>query len=181
MKINNKTIKEPLINDEIKGYKLVRLIYEDNNKENNLSFNILTTLEIAKSKASEMKLDLVEINGNANPPILKIIDYSKYLFNLKKNLKNKKKTSQIKEIQLKTNISEHDIDTKVKQAKKFIADGDKVKVTLTMKGRELTRREDSKKCIFVFIDKMSDVAIPESMPKDDNNKSIVILKTKNKS
>ena len=84
----------------------------------------------------------------------------------------------MKEIQLNTNISEHDLLIKVKKSKEFINDGDKVKVVLTMKGRELGRREESKTCLYKFITYMEDVAVPESLPRDENNRSIVILKRK---
>lgn len=177
MKANKQKIVEPLINDEIRGYKQVRVIYQDP-LDNSKSFNKIVSLYEAKTLAKNLELDIVEINPKSDPPILKIVNYSKFLFDLKKNAKQKKKTSQIKEIKITTNICEHDIDTKVRQAKSFIEDGDKVKITLTMKGRELTRRDESKKSIFVFINKMSDFAIPETMPRDEGNKSIVILKGK---
>lgn len=85
----------------------------------------------------------------------------------------------MKEIQLSTNISSNDLNTKVRKAKEFIEDGNKVKVVLTMKGRELGRREDSKKSLLTFIVEMDEVAVPESLPRDEGNKCTVILK-KNK-
>jgi translation initiation factor IF-3 len=99
------------------------------------------------------------------------------LYELKKAAKkNKANTKPLKEVQLSVNIADHDLQTKVNQAKKFIGEGSKVKVVLTMKGRELSRREDNKKSIYLFISGLEEVATPESMPKDEGNKTIVILK-----
>lgn len=145
----------------------------------NLVESKVVSMEEAKKIAQALGLDLIEINSKVNPPIIRIDDYSKFLFDQKKLAKkNKQKPSQIKEVQLSTNIGSNDLDIKVKKAKDFINDGNKVKVVLTMKGRELSRREESKKSLYVFIDKMSDISVAESYPKDDGNKCIVILKHK---
>ena len=169
--IKNK-INEPRINDEIRGVETVRIV-GDNIESREIS------LKEAKRIASNLELDLVEINGNVNPPIVKVVDYSKYMFELKKALKNKnKKNCVLKAIQLSTNISSNDLNTKVRKAKEFIEDGNKVKVVLTMKGRELGRREDSKKSLLTFIVEMDEVAVPESLPRDEGNKCTVILKKK---
>lgn len=124
--IKNK-INEPRINDEIRGVETVRIV-GDNIESREIS------LKEAKRIASNLELDLVEINGNVNPPIVKVVDYSKYMFELKKALKNKnKKNCVLKEIQLSTNISSNDLNTKVRKAKEFIEDGNKVKVVLKKK------------------------------------------------
>jgi translation initiation factor IF-3 len=126
-----------------------------------------------------MELDLIEINPKSNPPVLKIADYSKYLYELKKQAKARKQNkTELKEISLSVNISMHDLEIKANKAKEFISKGDKVKVTLMMKKRELVRREENKKSILQFILLLSDVATPESMPKDEGNKTTVILKKK---
>ena len=152
----NVAFNEPRINEDITGYDTVRLIYSPLNEE---GFNKVVSLEEAKRIADKNELDLIEINGKARPAIVKV-------------------TSVLKEVQLNTNISEHDLLIKVNKAKEFIKDGNKVKVVLTMKGRELTRREESKTCLYKFITYMEDVAIPENMPRDENNRSMVILKRK---
>jgi translation initiation factor IF-3 len=90
--------------------------------------------------------------------------------------KNKQNAKPLKEIQLSVNIASHDLQTKVNNAKKFIEDGSKVRVILSMKGRELNRREENKRSILEFIVMMDDVAIPESAPRDEGNKTVVILK-----
>lgn len=160
------------VNDEIKGYNTVRLIGKDIESQE-------VTLEKAFDIASELGMDLIEINSKCNPPIIRVCQYDKFIYELKKNQKKNKNTATtVKEIQLSVNIASNDLKVKAKKAKEFIEDGDKVKVTLTMKGRELNRREENKKSIFEFITLLDDVAIPESMPKDENNKTIVILKKK---
>lgn len=165
-----KTLKPNFrVNDNIHAYE-VRIVGE------NIESKVVTLSE-AKKIASDFGLDLIEINSNGSVPIVRIADYNKFLYELKKNAKkNSHHVKPFKEVQLSVNIAEHDLDTKVNQAKKFIAEGSKVKAILTMKGREVTRREESKKSILEFITKMEDVALPESMPKDEGNKTIVILK-----
>ena len=126
-----------------------------------------------------MELDLIEINPSTQPPIMKIASYEKLMYEIKKNAKKNKHTAKpLKEIQLSVNITEHDLQTKANNAKKFIENGNKVKATLTMKGRELSRREENKRSILEFIVMLEDVAVPESQPRDDGNKTIVILKKK---
>ena len=160
------------INDEIKFYPQVRIVGDGIESK-------VVTLKEAKAIAETMEMDLVEINSKVNPPILRICAYDKFLYEMKKNAKkNKQTTSQLKEIQLTVNIASNDLKTKAKKATEFIENGDRVKVTLTMKGRELTRREENKRSIFEFISLLEDVAVAESMPKDENNKTIVVLKKK---
>lgn len=134
-------------------------------------------LNEAKKIAYAMGLDLIEINPNGSTPIVKVASYDKMLYELKKAAKkNKQHTKPLKEVQLSVNIASHDLETKANQAKKFIENGSKVKVVLTMRGRELARRDENKKSIFEFITLLDEVAVPESMPKDEGNKTIVILK-----
>lgn len=173
---------EPRINDEIVGYDKVRLIYKSNTFEkSDKDFSEIVSLDEARNISNEYGLDLIEINKNINPPIIKLYDYKKYLFEQKKNNKEKSKSSNtLKEIQLSVNISEHDLGIKAKKAKEFIKNGDKVKVVLTMRGRENIRRDFSKECFNKFIEIMADVAVCESSPREDGNKVIVILKKKNK-
>lgn len=169
--IKNK-INEPRINDEIRGVDTVRIIGEGIESRE-------ISIKEARKIASNLELDLVEVNGNINPPIVKVVNYSKYMFELKKTLKSKnKKNCVLKEVQLSTNISSNDLNTKVRKAKEFIEDGNKVKVVLTMKGRELGRREESKKSLLTFIVAMEEVAVPESLPRDEGNRCTVILKKK---
>lgn len=159
-------------NDEIYNYDSVRIIGD------NVESKIVTLSE-AKKIAESMELDLVEINNKTKPPILKICSYEKMIYEQKKlQKKNKQQATQIKEIQLSVNIAKHDLETKAKKATEFLEDGHKVKVVLTMKGRELTRREENKRSILEFIVMLEDVASCESNIKDEGNKTMVILKKK---
>lgn len=168
-------IVEPRVNDEIRGYDTARAIYSDSKN----GFNEIMSMKDIFAFADSVELDVIEVNAKMSPPIVKIADYSKYLFDLKKSMKNRNKNNvSLKEIQLSTNISDHDIATKENKAREFLKKGDKVKVVLTMRGRELSRREISKKCVFQFVNDLTDVAVPESMPRDEGNKCIVILKKK---
>lgn len=160
------------VNDGIKYYKEVRIVGEGIESE-------VVPLDKAKRIAESMGLDLVEINSSTTPPITRICQYDKFLYELKKNAKKSKQTTtKVKEIQLRVNIAMHDLETKANQAKRFIEHGDKVKVVLTMRGRELSRREENKKSILEFITLLEDVAVAESLPKDEGNKVIVFLKKK---
>ena len=160
------------INDEIKNYDSVRIIGD--NVE-----SIVVSLFEAKKLAEKMELDLIEINPTAKPPIMRIGNYEKLMYEMKKNAKkNKQKVQELKEIQLSVNIAQHDLETKAKKATQFLNEGHKVKVILTMKGRELTRREENKRSILEFIVMLEDVASCESNLKDEGNKTVVILKKK---
>lgn len=160
------------INDEIVGVSECRIT------GNGIQSEVLPLYKALKL-AEEMEMDLIEINASVTPPIMRIAPYDKFIYQEKKNAKAKQQQPKpLKEIQLNTNIASNDLNTKANKAKEFIANGSKVKVTLTMKGRELLRREENKKAIFEFITLLDEVAIPESMPKDERNRTIVILKPK---
>ena len=158
------------VNDEIRVGGNVRVVGEGIESK-------VVTMSEARKIAEDMELDLVEIQGKSDVPIIRICNYEKMLYELKKAAKkNKQQVKPLKEIQLSVNIAKHDLETKANNAKKFIEDGSRVRVTLAMKGRELSRREDNKKSILEFIVMMDDVAVPESTPKDEGNKTVVILK-----
>ena len=102
------------------------------------------------------------------------------VYELKKTAKKNKQASKpLKEIQLSVNIAKHDLETKANNARKFIEDGSRVRVILSMKGREMSRREENKKSILEFVVLLEDVAVPEAAPRDEGNKTVVILKRKN--
>jgi translation initiation factor IF-3 len=137
-------------------------------------------MQEARKIANSMELDLVEIQGNIETPIIKICNYEKMVYELKKSAKkNKQATKPLKEIQLSVNIAKHDLETKANNARKFIEDGSRVRVILSMKGREMSRREENKKSILEFVVLLEDVAVPEAAPRDEGNKTVVILKRKN--
>jgi translation initiation factor IF-3 len=173
-------INEPRVNDEIKGTPTIRVVYKKSPNENSdEDFVRIMSFSEAMRIAERMCLDLVEISPNAQPPVVKLCDYSKYLYELKKTEKSKHKvTSKLKEISITANISEHDMETKARKVKEFVENGDKVKVSLFLKGRETQRRDEFKKSLYVFIEMVEDFAVPESLPKDEGNRSIVILKAR---
>ena len=124
------------VNDEIRFNGNVRIV------GNEIESRIVSMQE-ARKIANSMELDLVEIQGNIETPIVKICNYEKMVYELKKTAKkNKQQTKPLKEIQLSVNIAKHDLETKANNARKFLEDGSKVRVILSMKGRELTRREE---------------------------------------
>ena len=161
------------INDEIRFNGDVRIVGD------NIESKVVSMSE-ARKIAESMNLDLVEIQGKLEIPVLRICNYEKMIYEMKKSAKkNKQSAKPMKEIQLSVNIAKHDLETKANNARKFIEDGCRVRVTLTMKGRELSRKEENKKSILEFIVMLEDVATPESMLRDEGNKTFVILKKKN--
>lgn len=175
-----KSLNEPRVNEKITGLQVVRVVYKkENGASSEEDFVKIMGLWEARKLAERMELDLVEVSKDSNPPVLKICNYSKYLYELKKSEKNKNRvTTKLKEISITANISEHDMETKAKKVREFIEDGDKVKVSLFLKGREVARRDELKKALYLFIEMVSDVSVPEALPKDEGNRSIVILKAK---
>ena len=160
------------VNDEIRFNGNVRIVGND------IESRIVSMSE-ARDIADDMELDIVEIQGNTEVPIMRICNYEKMMYELKKNAKkNKQNAKPLKEIQLSVNIAKHDLETKANSARKFIEDGSRVRVILSMKGREVSRREENKKSILEFIVLLEDVAVPEMTPRDEGNKTVVILKKK---
>jgi translation initiation factor IF-3 len=143
---------------------------------------VMTTQEAQKIAYSEEK-DLILINENQNPPIVRIEDYNKFLYEQEKAEKEKKKLankSQLKEIQLSVNISDHDLETKAKKGREFLKDGDKVKVVISLKGREKANPSRGELVMLKFAQSVEEFGIPESMPKLESGKWIMMMKTKKK-
>jgi len=160
------------VNEEIRLHGNVRVVGECIESK-------VVSIEEARRIAESMGLDLVDLGGRQETPVLKVCNYEKMVYEMKKAAKkNKQHTKPLKDIQLSVNIAKHDMETKANNARKFIEDGCRVRVTLTMKGRELSRREENKKSILEFIVMLEDVAVPEAVPRDDGNKTSVILKKK---
>ncbi len=117
--------------------------------------------------ANERKLDLVNISPNANPAVCKILDYGKYRYELQKKekeAKKKQKTTEVKEVRLSTFIEEHDIQVKAKTASKFLKNGDKVKVSLRLRGRERDYASKAMEVMTTFAESISDVCSIEKKP-----------------
>ena len=146
-----------------------------NNDGENLG--VLNTNE-AISMAKNYGLDLIEIAPNAKPPVCKIMDIGKYKYDLQKkaNLaKKKQKTVSLKEIKLRPGTEAHDYNFKIKNAKKFINKGDKVKFTVKFKGREMQHTELGKELMNRIIEEIKDIAKVESQPKFEGKQMVMII------
>ncbi|MCR5053426.1 MAG: translation initiation factor IF-3 [Lachnospiraceae bacterium] len=163
-----------MINDEIRD-KEVRLI-----GENGEQLGIMSSRDAMK-KAEEAGLDLVKIAPKAEPPVCKIIDYGKYRYELarkEKEAKKKQKVIEIKEIRLSPNIDENDLNTKLNNARKFLQKGNKVKITLRFRGREMAHMANSKHILDDIAEKMQDVATIEKEPKLEGRSISMVLTEK---
>ena len=163
-----------MINEQIRD-KEVRLI-----GANGEQLGIMSARE-AQKHALEAGLDLVKIAPTAKPPVCKIIDYGKYKYELArkdKEAKKKQKTIEIKEVRLSPNIEENDLNTKVNNARKFLAKGNKVKVTLRFRGREMAHMYNSKHILDEFAQAVSDIAVIDKAPKVEGRAMTMYLTEK---
>ncbi len=163
-----------MINERIRD-KEVRVIGEDGEQ-----LGVMSSREALKL-AREAELDLVKIAPTAKPPVCKIIDYGKYKYEQvrrEKEAKKKQKTMEIKEVRLSPNIDVNDLNTKANQARKFIAKGDKVKVTLRFRGREMAHVNYSKQILDSFCQKLEDVAVVDKPPKMEGRSMVMFLTEK---
>lgn len=159
------------INDEIKG-KEIRLIDKDGNMIG------IVELKNALKMAENDGLDLVEMSPNAKPPVCKIIDYGKYLFEQakkKKEAHKHQKVMVVKEIWLKPKIEDHDLNFKVKNACKFLKQGNKVKVSLRFRGREMSYTAMGMKVINNFATLCSEFGEPDRRPKLEGRNITMVL------
>ena len=160
-----------MINEQIRDRE-VRLIGEDGEQ-----LGIMSAREAMKI-AMEAELDLVKIAPTAKPPVCKIIDYGKYKYEQtrkEKEAKKKQRTVEIKEVRLSPNIDTNDLNTKVNNAKKFISKGNKVKVTLRFRGREMAHVQQSRHILDNFAEMLSDIAVVEKAAKlEGRNMSMVL-------
>lgn len=165
------TISELMINEQIRDRE-VRVIGQDG-----AQLGIMSASE-AMRLAREAELDLVKIAPAAKPPVCKIIDYGKFRYEQarkEKEAKKKQKTIEIKEVRLSPNIDDNDLNTKVSAARKFIQKGDKVKVTLRFRGREMAHVQSSKRILDVFAERMADIAVVEKAPKMEGRSMTMFL------
>lgn len=168
------TISELMINEQIRD-KEVRLI-----GENGEQLGVMSARE-AQKLAEEAGLDLVKIAPTAKPPVCKIIDYGKFRYEQarkEKEAKKKQKVIDVKEIRLSPNIDTNDLNTKVNAAKKFLTKGDKVKVTLRFRGREMAHMKSRKHILDDFAASLSDVAVVEKAPKVEGRSMTMFLTEK---
>jgi translation initiation factor IF-3 len=162
------------INEEVR-FPEVRLIGEGDSQ-------VLSSRE-AMNIANNLELDLILINENANPPVVKIEDYNKFLYKIQKAEKERKKNSTqsvLKELKLSPEISEHDLNTKAKKGEEFLKEGNRIKCTIQLKGRQKATPERGELIMIKFADMLSELGTPEAMPKLEGSKWNMIIKPKKK-
>lgn len=148
--------------------------------EDGEQLGIMSSKEAMKL-AEEAGVDLVKIAPTAKPPVCKIVDYGKFKYEQtrkEKEAKKKQKVIEIKEIRLSPNIDTNDLNTKVNAARKFITKGDRVKVTLRFRGREMTHMNSSKHILDDFAEALSDIAVMEKAPKVEGRSMTMFLAEK---
>ena len=135
----------------------------------------------AQMMANSKNLDLVKISPNANPPVCKIMDYGKYKYEQarkEKDSKKKQKVVTVKEVRLRPGIEKNDLNTKANQAMKFLKKGDKVKVELRFRGRELGHKDLGKQVMLEFIDLVKEFGEPTKAPAFEGNNMVVMIDPK---
>ena len=148
--------------------------------ENGENLGVLLTAE-AIEQAAEVGLDLVEVSPNADPPVAKFLDVGKFKYETQKkaNLARKsQKTQEIKEIKMRPNIDDHDYDTKMKKVFSFIGEGDKVKITLRFRGRELAHGELGMRLLQRVQDDVAESAKVEQHPRMEGRQMLMVLSPK---
>ena len=163
-----------MINEQIRDRE-IRLIGEDGQQ-----LGIMSSREAMKI-AREAELDLVKIAPQAKPPVCKIIDYGKYRYELErkeKEAKKKQKTIEVKEVRLSPNIDSNDLNTKIASARKFIEKGNKVKVTLRFRGREMAHVQSSRHILDEFAKALEDIALVDKPAKMEGRSMAMFLTEK---
>ncbi len=161
----------PRVNEEIR-IPQVRLIDQDGEMQ-----GVLTVRE-AMQRAFSVGLDLVEISPNADPPVCKILDFGKFKYEQQKKrneAKKKQKVIEIKEIKVRPNIDENDYQVKMRAMKSFIEEGDKVKVTLRFRGREMTHQDIGVRVLERIRSEMDTTSKVEQMPRMENRQMVMVL------
>lgn len=154
----------------------VRLVGE------NVEVGVYPTQEALKM-AQQQQLDLVEISPNANPPVCKIIDYNKFLYDKKKKekeMKAKAKVSEVKEIRFTPNTDDHDFDFKSRHAEGFLKDGNKVKAYVQFKGRAIQFKERGELLLLKFAERLQEIGQPEALPKLEGKRMFIMMAPKGK-
>lgn len=167
-------ISELMINEQIRD-KEVRLV-----GENGEQLGIMSSKDAYKL-AREANLDLVKIAPTAKPPVCKIIDYGKFRYEQArkdKEAKKKQKTVEVKEIRLSPNIDVNDLNTKMNQTRKFISSGNKVKVSVRFRGRELAHTASGRVILEQFAEKISDIAVVDKPAKLEGRSMVMFLSEK---
>ncbi|MGO0881405.1 translation initiation factor IF-3 [Clostridioides difficile] len=166
--------KELAINEQIKD-KEIRVLSPTGEQ-----LGVMPTKE-AQAMATSKNLDLVQISPNANPPVCKIMDYGKFRYEQArkdKEAKKKQKTIVVKEVRLRPGIEQNDLNTKANNAIKFLKKGDKVKVELRFRGRELGHKDIGKEVMLKFLDIIKEFGEPTKAPAFEGNNMVVIIDPK---
>lgn len=172
--MEGKAISELFINEQIRDRE-VRVI-----GENGEQLGVMSARE-AMALAEEAGVDLIKIVPTAKPPVCKIADYGKYRYEQarrEKEAKKKQKVIEIKEIRLSPNIDTNDLNTKISAARKFLSKGDRVKITLRFRGREMAHMNNSKHILDDFAESLSDIAVVEKPPKVEGRSMTMFLTEK---
>ncbi len=172
--MEGKTISDLMINEQIRDRE-IRLIGVGGEQ-----LGVMPTREAMKL-AEEAGLDLVKIAPTAKPPVCKIVDYGKYKYEQlrkEKEARKKQKIIEIKEIRLSPNIDTNDLNTKVNAARKFLTKGDKVKITLRFRGREMAHMNNSRHILDDFAQSLSDISVIEKAPKVEGRSMTMFLTEK---
>lgn len=146
----------------------------------NVTVGVYSTQE-AQRMAQEQGLDLVEISPQADPPVCKIIDYNKFLYEKKrkeKEMKAKSKSAEVKEIRFTPGTDDHDFDFKSKHAEEFLKEGNKVKAYVQFKGRAIMFKERGELLLLKFAERLAEVGQPEALPKMEGKRMLIIFAPK---
>lgn len=166
----------PRVNQQIRG-KRVRVIDPDGNQ-----LGILTPEE-AWEAARQFNLDLVEVSPNAQPPVCRIMDYGKFKYEQSKRDREARKSQKVitvKELRMRPKIDDHDFEVKARNARKFLEDGDKVKISVRFRGREIVHQDLAREKLQSMAQELSEVGTVESHPKLEGRQMIMILAPTNK-
>ena len=172
-RFNRQPEPEHRINDRIRVPQ-VRLVGD------NVTVGIYPTHEALRI-AQQQELDLVEISPNADPPVCKVIDYKKFLYEKKrkeKEMKANAKQSEVKEIRFTPGTDDHDFDFKTKHAEKFLKEGNKVKAYVQFKGRAIMFKERGELLLLKFAERLGEVGVLEGMPKMEGKRMLAIFAPK---
>ena len=171
---NNRSRDDLFINEQIRDRE-VRVISATDEQ-----LGIMSAME-ARKLAEEAELDLVKISPNARPPVCKIIDYGKYKYEKtrkEKDARKKQHTVEIKEIRMSPNIDSNDLNTKINAARKFLSKGDRVKVTLRFRGREMAHMQSSAHILTDIAEALKDIAVVDKKPKVEGRSLTMFLAAK---
>ncbi len=161
----------PRVNDLIEAPEIL-LIGDSGEKHG------VVTLERALELADEVGLDVVEVSPNATPPVCKLLDYGKFKYEAQKKAseaRKKQKTIDVKEIKFRPNIEQHDYDVKMRSMRKFLEEGDKVKVTLRFRGREMAHQDRGMKVLERVREDLDELAKVEQFPKMEGRQMVMVM------